>query len=68
MVRGLMDDLDEELPTLSFSGPCHYRLRTHARGRDTTIDLAPDDITEYYLIQTWPAPAQEASVLRRTDA
>ncbi|WP_217241904.1 hypothetical protein [Streptomyces sp. AC555_RSS877] len=27
MVRGLMDDLDEELPVLSSSGPGDYRLR-----------------------------------------
>ena len=67
MVRGLMDDLDEELPVLSFAGPGDYRLRIHARGRDTAIDLAPDEITEWYLIQVWPASAQEATVLRQTD-
>ncbi|MFF4845563.1 hypothetical protein [Streptomyces collinus] len=67
MVRGLMDDLDEELPVLSFNGPGDYRLRIHARGRDTATDLAPDEITEWYLIQTWPAPPQDASVLRQTD-
>jgi hypothetical protein len=39
-VRGMMDDLDEELPTLSFHGPGDYRLRVHARGRDTAIDQA----------------------------
>ncbi|MFJ9818630.1 hypothetical protein ACIRU3_25900 [Streptomyces sp. NPDC101151] len=66
MVRGLMDDLDEELPVLSFDGPGDYRLRVHARGRDTAIDLAPDEITEWYLIQAWPEPAQDAAVLRRT--
>ncbi|MEV7889562.1 hypothetical protein [Streptomyces sp. NPDC088357] len=27
VVRGTMDDLDEELPVLSFSGPGDYRLR-----------------------------------------
>ncbi|MFC9282240.1 hypothetical protein [Streptomyces collinus] len=67
MVRGLMDDLDEELPVLSFDGPGDYRLRIHARGRDTAIDLAPDDVTEWYLIQVWPAPPQSAAVLRQTD-
>lgn len=67
MVRGL-DDLDEELPVVSFNGPGDYRLRIHARGRDTTIDLAPDEITEWYLIQAWPAPAQDATVLRQTDS
>jgi hypothetical protein len=68
MVRGLMDDLDEELPALSFDGPGDYRLRIHARGRDTAIDLAPDEVTEWYLIQVWPAPAQDAAVLRQTDS
>ncbi|MFF4041299.1 hypothetical protein [Streptomyces sp. NPDC001816] len=67
-VRGLMADLDEELPMLSFNGPGDYRLRIHARGRDTAIDLAPDEITEWYLIQVWSAPGQEASVLRQTDS
>ncbi|MEU1409064.1 hypothetical protein ABZ471_43635 [Streptomyces sp. NPDC005728] len=67
MVRGLMDDLDEELPVLSFDGPGDYRLRIHARGRDTAIDLAPDEVTEWYLIQVWPAPAQSAAVLHQTD-
>ncbi|MEU7428589.1 hypothetical protein [Streptomyces sp. NPDC040750] len=67
MVRGLMADLDEELPELSFSGPGDYRLRVHARGRDTAVDLAPDDVTEWYLIQVWPAPPQETAVLRQSD-
>ncbi|MFJ4585046.1 hypothetical protein [Streptomyces echinatus] len=68
VVRGLMDDLDEELPTLSFDGPGDYRLRIHARGRDTAIDLAPDEVTEWYLIQVWPAPVQDPAVLRHTDS
>ncbi|MGW1539820.1 hypothetical protein ACWCPM_06070 [Streptomyces sp. NPDC002309] len=67
MVRGLMDDLDEELPVLSFTGPGNYRLRIHARGRDTAIDLAPDEVTEWYLIQAWPAPAAAVTVLRQSD-
>ncbi|MFJ3658434.1 hypothetical protein ACIPPR_34690 [Streptomyces nigra] len=67
MVRGMMDDLDEELPVLSFDGPGDYRLRIHARGRDTAVDLAPDEVTEWYLIQAWPSPSQETTVLRQTD-
>ncbi|MGW4439112.1 hypothetical protein ACWELO_25685 [Streptomyces sp. NPDC004596] len=67
MVRGLMDDLDEELPVLSFAGPGDYRLRIHARGRDTATDHAPCEVTEHYLLQAWPAPAQGARVLRQTD-
>ncbi|MET8980970.1 hypothetical protein ABZX85_35745 [Streptomyces sp. NPDC004539] len=66
-VRGMMDDLDEELPVLAFQGPGDYRLRLHARGRDTAIDLAPDEITEWYLVQVWPEPTRPMSVLRQTD-
>ncbi|WP_194238598.1 hypothetical protein [Streptomyces spongiae] len=44
------------------------RLRIHARGRDTAVDLAPDEVTEWYLIQAWPAPVQDANVLRQTDS
>ncbi|AEY86642.1 hypothetical protein SHJG_1366 [Streptomyces hygroscopicus subsp. jinggangensis 5008] len=52
-----MDDLDEELPVLSFAGPGDDRLRVHARGRDTAIGLAPEEVTEGYLVRVWPAPA-----------
>jgi hypothetical protein len=68
MVRDMMADLEEELPVLSFNGPGDYRLRVHARGRDTAIDLAPDEVTEWYLIQAWPAPPREATALRLTDS
>ncbi|MDG5808583.1 hypothetical protein P9869_39250 [Streptomyces ossamyceticus] len=64
----MMDDLDEDLPVLSFNGPGTYRLRVHARGRDTAIDLAPKDVTEWYLIQAWPAPPQDPTVLCQTDS
>ncbi|MFJ6661249.1 hypothetical protein ACIQNG_33620 [Streptomyces sp. NPDC091377] len=67
MIRSLMADLDEELPALSFQGPGHYRLRIHARGRDTAVDGAPDVVTEWYLIQSWPAPTAGPAVLRLTD-
>ncbi|MFE2530724.1 hypothetical protein [Streptomyces sp. NPDC059371] len=67
MVRGMMDDLDEELPVLSFHGPGDYRLRVHVCGRDTAVDMAPDEVTEWYLIQAWPAPAQKVAVIRQPD-
>ncbi|GGY50857.1 hypothetical protein GCM10010384_66030 [Streptomyces djakartensis] len=60
--------LDEELPVLSFNGPGDYRLRIHARGRDTAVDLTPEEVTEWYLIQAWPASAQDVAVLRQRDA
>jgi hypothetical protein len=59
--------LDEELPALSFRGPGDYRLRIHARGCDTAVDLAPDEVVAWYLIQAWPAPAHEAAVLQLRD-
>lgn len=34
---------------------------------DTAIDLAPDEVTEWYLIQAWSAPARDVAVLRQTD-
>lgn len=40
MVRGLLDDRDEELLVLSFNGSGDRRLRLHARGRGT-VDLPP---------------------------
>ncbi|MEU6803945.1 hypothetical protein [Streptomyces neyagawaensis] len=70
MVRGMMDDLTEELPVLSFDGPGTYRLRVHARGRYTPTDPTPDQVvdeaTEWYLVQVWPAPAHDVAVLRPT--
>ncbi|MER6680098.1 hypothetical protein [Streptomyces olivaceoviridis] len=66
-----MDNLDEELPVLPFAGPGDYRPRVHARGRDTAIGLAPEVVTEWYLVQVWPAPApapaRDVAVLRQTD-
>jgi hypothetical protein len=67
MIRAMTDDLDEELPVLSFHCPGYYRLRLHARSRDTDIGLPSDQITEWYLIQAWPAPSHEARVLRQAD-
>ncbi|MEC4017105.1 hypothetical protein [Streptomyces sp. H27-D2] len=66
-VHALMADLEEEFPELSFAGPGDYRMRIHARGRDTVIDLAPDDVTEWYLLQVWPAAPQPARALRSTS-
>lgn len=51
------------LPVLSFNGPGDYRLRVHACGRDTAVDLVPDEVTEWYLIdepETAPEPTAPA--------
>ncbi|BCM71182.1 hypothetical protein EASAB2608_06516 [Streptomyces sp. EAS-AB2608] len=66
-VTPLMTDLDEDLPDLAAAGPGTYRLRVHARGRDQAVDLAPDTITEHYLLQCWPQPPAPAQLLRATD-
>ncbi|MGV9451557.1 hypothetical protein [Streptomyces sp. NPDC003635] len=36
--------------------------------RDSAVDRAPDELTEWYLLQAWPASAQDTTVLRRRDA
>ncbi|MBB5939032.1 hypothetical protein [Streptomyces zagrosensis] len=52
---------------LSPHGPGTYRLRVHARGRDTATDNALQKTTEQYLIQVWPALTRPVTVLRATD-
>ncbi|MET7853093.1 hypothetical protein ABZU45_31775 [Streptomyces avermitilis] len=67
LVSALMDDMEEELPSLAAAGPGEYRLRVHARGRDIAVDLTTQDITEHYLIQSWPAPSAPLQLLRTSD-
>ncbi|MCP3821896.1 hypothetical protein NLX86_28530 [Streptomyces sp. A3M-1-3] len=59
IVHALMGD-EADVPTLAASGAGDYRLRVHARGRDTAVDVAVEEIVEWYLIQCWPAPAGPA--------
>lgn len=63
-----MDDLDEELPVLPIDGPGVYRLRTDTHGRDTTVALTSDEVTERYLIQPWPSSIPEARQLEVGDS
>jgi hypothetical protein len=67
VVHAMMADLEEEFPALSFNGPGDYRIRVHARGRDTAVDLAPDESTEWYLLQVWPDKPSAVDVLKATD-
>lgn len=68
LVTPLMDD-PAELPSLASRGPGRYRLRVHARGRDSAVDETEgDDVLESYLIQSWPAPHQDAQLVQATDA
>jgi hypothetical protein len=53
---------------LTTAGPGDYRLRVHARGRDTNIDgVADDGPTETYRIVCWPQPPSPPQVHKRAD-
>ncbi|MCM8556155.1 hypothetical protein ACIQFU_12105 [Streptomyces sp. NPDC093065] len=65
-VTSTMDDAPD-LPPLTEHGPGTYRLRVHARGRDTDPDGAPEDAVEDYLLVAWPAEAQPDQIHKRTD-
>ncbi|MFF0087681.1 hypothetical protein ACFYR1_49885 [Streptomyces canus] len=55
------------MPSRPSHGPGDYRLRLHARGRDTAIEPAPDQITEVYLIPVLAGPGPGGAVLRQTE-
>lgn len=65
-VTSILDNAPD-LPPLTAHGPGTYRLRVHARGRDTAPDGAPEDAVEDYLIIAWPAEAQPDEVHKQTD-
>ncbi|MFJ3446593.1 hypothetical protein ACIPM2_36415 [Streptomyces sp. NPDC086081] len=68
LVTSSMDE-PAQLPSLAFQGPGLYRLRVHARGRDSAVDQTTvDEVVESYLIQSWPAAHQDASLVKATDA
>jgi len=56
-----------KLPNLSPHGPGAYRLRCHARGRDTAYDGSAIEPVEDYLIQAWPSPPAPGTVIKQTD-
>lgn len=68
IVCGLGSDGPEELPVLSQQGPGHYRIRIHARGRDTAVDMTSSEPVESYLVQSWPAPPVPEVAHKHTDA
>ncbi|MDG9709431.1 hypothetical protein [Streptomyces sp. DH10] len=68
LVTSFMED-PADLPSLASQGPGSYRLRGHARGRDSAVDQTTvDEVVESYLIQSWPAAHQDALLLKATDA
>jgi hypothetical protein len=62
-----MSDPPAGFPVLTQAGAGGYRIRVHARGRDTAPDLVALEPVEWYLIQVWPAPPAPERVLRQTD-
>ncbi|MEV0584500.1 hypothetical protein [Nonomuraea sp. NPDC050310] len=65
-VFGLDGDLTD-LSNLAWLGPGRYRLRVHARGRDTDPDGTARTPFESYLIISWPADHSPEVVYKRTD-
>jgi hypothetical protein len=55
------------LPILTTTGPGHYRLRVHARGRDRAPDLVAYSPHEDYLLVSWPAPDAPEVIHKQTD-
>ncbi|HST85181.1 MAG TPA: hypothetical protein VLL08_25805 [Kineosporiaceae bacterium] len=65
-VAALMDDAPESLPNL-VTGPGSYRLRVHARGRDSNPDGVAEEPVEEYLLMVWPAPMSAEQVFKASD-
>lgn len=63
----LLDSVPDTYPCLTPAGPGTYRLRAHARGRDTAIDGVAFEPFEHYLLALWPAPAAATAVHKETD-
>lgn len=66
-VTSLMSEVPHDLPLLTPAGPGHYRLRVHARGRDTDPDGVASEPFENYLITVWPAPSAPPTIYKQTD-
>ncbi|MEV0205700.1 MULTISPECIES: hypothetical protein [unclassified Streptomyces] len=56
-----------ELPALTPFGPGTYRIRVHARGRDTAADGHVADPVEDYLLVVWPDELRPDEVHKQTD-
>ncbi|MET7334387.1 hypothetical protein [Nonomuraea sp. NPDC005650] len=66
IVCGLDGDLPN-LPNLAHQGEGFYRLRVHARGRDTKPDGVASIPVEHYLIISWPAEPQPDMPFKYAD-
>lgn len=65
-VAQLMSD-PPDLPVLTAAGPGHYRVRVHARGRDTMPDGTAFEPVEAYQITVWPEPERAEVVYKQSD-
>jgi hypothetical protein len=66
-LSALMSNVPDTYPLLTPYGPGYYRVRVHARGRDTDTDGVAFEPFEDYLVQTWPARPQPDLVYKGTD-
>ena len=57
----------DPLPELTVAGPGDYRVRVHARGRDTMIDGVASEPVEDYLVVVWPQAWADEEIYRQTD-
>jgi hypothetical protein len=61
-------DNPDPFPPLTAAGAGAYRLRVHARGRDTLIDGVSDEgPVENYRIVCWPQPPAPGQIHKQTD-
>ncbi|MET8646171.1 hypothetical protein [Streptomyces sp. NPDC004675] len=65
-VTSVMSDTPR-LPLLTPQGPGTYRVRVHARGRDTAPDGDAHEPVEDYLLIVWPADPQPDEIHRHRD-
>jgi len=63
----LMADVPATFGCLTPTGPGTYRLRAHARGRDTAIDGTAFEPFEHYRLVLWPAPPAPQVIHKETD-
>lgn len=55
------------LPRLSVPGVATYRVRIHARGRETAFDQVRNEPVEDYLVQAWPTDTDQPTVIIRSS-
>ncbi|WIX76034.1 hypothetical protein QRX50_31750 [Amycolatopsis carbonis] len=66
IVHGIMND-PPDFPELAHAGPGTYRVRVHARGRDTAPDRSVMEPVEDYLLSVWPAEEAPGTVYKQSD-